>query len=375
MAMLARGRVVTPDGLIGDGWVQTDGRTITALGAGTPPRPADRDLQGAWVVPGFVDMHVHGGGGAAYPSGDQDEAVVAAALHRRHGTTTTMASLVTGEPDGLVRAVGALAELVDEGLLAGIHLEGPFLSPVRRGAHDPSLLAAPEPDLVDRLLDAGRGAVAMVTLAPELPHAPEAIRRITAAGAIAAVGHTDASYEETVVAIDAGATVATHLFNAMRPLHHRDPGPIAALLEDARVAVELICDGVHLHPAVVRTAVAAAGADRVVLVTDAMAAAGMGDGDYLLGGFDVRVTEGVARLVDGGAIAGSTLTMDRAFRFAVDAGVAVSDAVAMTSTMPARLLGREDQVGSLRPGLDADLVVLDDSFTPVAVMHKGAWLD
>src|SRR5690606_22489132 len=122
MAMLARGRVVTPDGLIGDGWVQTDGRTITALGAGTPPRPADRDLQGAWVVPGFVDMHVHGGGGAAYPSGDQDEAVVAAALHRRHGTTTTMASLVTGEPDGLVRAVGALAELVDEGLLAGIHL-------------------------------------------------------------------------------------------------------------------------------------------------------------------------------------------------------------------------------------------------------------
>lgn len=375
MTVLAGGRLVTPDGLVGRGWVQTDGRLIAAVGSGTPPGPVDRDLHGAWVVPGFVDIHVHGGGRASYASGDLDEAVVAADLHRRHGTTTTMASLVTADIDMLVNTVAAVAELVEDGVLAGIHLEGPFLSEARRGAHDPALLTLPEPGLVKRLLAAGRGTVAMVTLAPELPHALDAVRRITDAGAIAAVGHTDATYEQTAAAVDAGATVGTHLFNAMRPLHHRQPGPVGALLEDPRVTVELICDGAHLHPAIVRTAVAAAGSDRVALVTDAIAAAGAGDGDYHLGGLKVRVSEGVARLADGGAIAGSTLTMDRAFRFVVDAGVSMAEAVAMAATTPARLIGRADRVGSLRPGLDADLVVLDDAFMPSGVMHKGAWID
>lgn len=374
MTVLAGGRIVTADGVLDDGWLQTDGRTIAALGPGPAPAPVDRDLGGAWVVPGFVDIHVHGGGGASYMSGDLDDAVVAADLHRRHGTTTTMASLVTGSPDGLADAVAALAELVDDGLLAGIHLEGPFLSADRRGAHDPTLLTAPVPALVDRLLSAGRGTIRMVTLAPELPNALEAVRRFTDAGVIAAVGHTDASYEQTRAAIDAGATVATHLFNAMRPLNHRQPGPIPALLEDRRVTVELICDGVHLHPAVVRTAVVAAGPDRVTLVTDAMDAAGTGDGDYLLGGLAVRVDGGVARLVDGGAIAGSTLTMDRAFRFVVEAGIAIPDAVRMASTTPARLLGLAGRVGELRAGLDADLVVLNGEFGLVDVMAKGSWL-
>ena len=374
MTVLAGGRIVTADGVLDDGWLQTDGRTIAALGPGPAPAPVDRDLGGAWVVPGFVDIHVHGGGGASYMSGDLDDAVVAADLHRRNGTTTTMASLVTGSPDGLAAAVAALAELVDDGLLAGIHLEGPFLSADRRGAHDPTLLTAPVPALVDRLLSAGRGTIRMVTLAPELPNALEAVRRFTDAGVIAAVGHTDASYEQTRAAIDAGATVATHLFNAMRPLNHRQPGPIPALLEDRRVTVELICDGVHLHPAVVRTAVVAAGPDRVTLVTDAMDAAGTGDGDYLLGGLAVRVDGGVARLVDGGAIAGSTLTMDRAFRFLVEAGIAIPDAVRMASTTPARLLGLAGRVGELRAGLDADLVVLNGEFGLVDVMAKGSWL-
>jgi N-acetylglucosamine-6-phosphate deacetylase len=374
MVVLAGGRIVTPDGVLDGGWLRTDGRTIAALGSGPPSAPADRDLGGAWVVPGFVDIHVHGGGHASYQSGDQDDAVVAADLHRRRGTTTTMASLVTGSVDSLVNTVTALAELVDDGLLAGIHLEGPFLSADRRGAHDPALLAAPKPGLVDRLLSAGRGTIRMVTLAPELPHSLEAVRRFIDAGAIAAIGHTDAGYERTRAAIDAGATVATHLFNAMRPLNHREPGPIPALLEDARVTVELICDGVHLHPAVVRTAVAAAGADRVTLVTDAMDAAGAGDGDYQLGELAVRVHGDVARLVDAGTIAGSTLTMDRAFRFVVDAGIAIADAVRMASTTPARLLGLADRVGELRAGLDADLVVLDADLDLVDVMAKGAWL-
>jgi N-acetylglucosamine-6-phosphate deacetylase len=215
----------------------------------------------------------------------------------------------------------------------------------------------------------------MVTLAAELPYADDAVRRIVGAGARAAVGHTDATYAQSREAIEAGATVATHLFNAMRPLHHREPGPVPALLEDERVTVELICDGVHLHPAVVRLAIEAAGPDRVTLVTDAMAATGAGDGDYVLGELAVRVEDGVARLVEGGAIAGSTLTMDRAFQFVVrEAGVAIEDAVRMASANPAALLGVGDRVGSLAVGHDADLVVLDEEFALQAVMAKGSWL-
>ncbi|MGH8825436.1 MAG: N-acetylglucosamine-6-phosphate deacetylase [Jiangellaceae bacterium] len=374
MAVLAGARMVTPEGVV-DGWLEVSGRRIAALGPGGPPGPADRDLGGQWLVPGFVDMHVHGGARASYMSGNRVDAASVADLHRRHGTTTTMASLVTGTEDVLADAVSSLAEMVDDGLLAGIHLEGPFLARERCGAHDPSLLRAPEPALVERLLAAGRGTVRMVTVAAELPHAADAVRRITGAGAVAAVGHTDAAYDQTRAAIDAGATVATHLFNAMRPLHHREPGPVPALLEDGRVTVELICDGVHLHPAVVRTAIAAAGADRVALVTDAMAAAGAGDGDYVLGALAVRVQNGVARLVEGGAIAGSTLTMDSAFRFAVEAGVPVEDAVRMSSTNPARLISVSERVGSVAVGLDADLVVLDERFARTAVMFKGSWLD
>jgi N-acetylglucosamine-6-phosphate deacetylase len=215
----------------------------------------------------------------------------------------------------------------------------------------------------------------MVTLAAELEHAADAVATFAGEGVIAAIGHTDASYDEARAAIGAGATVATHLFNAMRPVHHREPGPIPALLEDERVTVELICDGVHLHPAIVRMAIAAAGVERVVLVTDAMEAAGVGDGDYVLGELAVRVVDGVARLVEGGAIAGSTLTMDRAFRFVVQAGVAVQDAVRMASATPARLLGLSDQVGELRAGLDADLVVLDETLALQAVMAKGLWVE
>ena len=374
MTMLADARMVTPDGIV-DGWVDIDDGRITALGPGDPPRPADRDLGWRWVVPGFVDIHVHGGARAAYMSGDQDQAVLVADLHRRHGTTTTMASLVTGDEAALTRIVTSLAELVDDGLVAGIHLEGPFLAAARCGAHDPALLREPEPALVERLLQAGHGTIRMVTLAAELPYADDAVRRIVGAGACAAIGHTDATYVQSREAIEAGATVATHLFNAMRPLHHREPGPVPALLEDERVTIELVCDGVHLHPAVVRLAIEAAGPSRVTLVTDAMAATGAGDGDYVLGELAVRVEDGVARLVEGGAIAGSTLTMGHAFQFVVrEAGVAIEDAVRMASANPAALLGIGDRVGSLAVGHDADLVVLDEKFARQAVMAKGSWL-
>jgi N-acetylglucosamine-6-phosphate deacetylase len=373
MSMLANGQLVTPDGIV-DGWLEISGQAITAIGPGDPPSQADHQLAGQWVVPGFVDIHVHGGAGVDYLSGGRKSAGQIIDVHRRHGTTTTLASLVTAERSTLTATLGSLAELVDDGLLAGIHLEGPFLSPARAGAHDRALLRPPEPAAVDRFISAGHGGIRMVTLAPELPNAMDAIARFVGAGIVVGIGHTDATYDQTRAAIDAGATIGTHLFNAMRPLHHREPGPVPALLEDDRSTVEVICDGVHLHAAAVRLALRNAGAHRIALVTDAMAAAGAGDGDYLLGGLAVRVRDGVARRSDDQAIAGSTLTMDRAFRFAVNAGASIQEAVLMSSTTPARVLGLADDLGSIAVGRDADLVVLDASLRVAAVMAKGSWV-
>jgi N-acetylglucosamine-6-phosphate deacetylase len=272
-------------------------------------------------------------------------------------------------------AVRELALLVQDGRLAGVHLEGPWLSPRRSGAHQPGSLTEPDPASVEALLDAGDGAIRMVTLAPELAGGLDAVRLLADRGVVAAIGHTDATYDEACAAIDAGARLGTHLFNAMRPLHHRDPGPVGALL-DSPVDVELIADGVHLHPAVLRT-VFAAKPGRCILVTDAMAAAGAPDGDYRLGPMTIEVRGGVARLADGtgtGAIAGSTLTMAAAVRFAAgEAGLPLLDVVHAAATAPARAWGLTD-VGALEAGRRADLVVLDDRLEVVRVMRAGAWV-
>jgi N-acetylglucosamine-6-phosphate deacetylase len=372
--LIAAGRLVTGDEVVTNGWIETAGAEISALGAGTPPRQPDVALPGVWVVPGFVDMHTHGGGGASVTQADAAAVHTFVDAHLRHGTTTTLASLVSADYDSLEADVRLLAELTTQGVIAGVHLEGPWLSPGRCGAHDPTVLQRPTPEAINLLVDAGKGTVRMVTLAPELQHGLEAIRLLTARGVIAAIGHTDATYEVTRAAIDSGATVATHLFNGMAPFHHRHPGPAPALLEDNRVTVELIYDGIHLHPAAARLAYAAAGSDRVALITDAMAAAAAGDGAYRLGDREVRVQHGVARLVDGGAIAGSTLTMDRAFRWAVlQCGISILDAVHAASVNPARVLGLK-HVGTLRSGMQADLVVLTKELQVRAVMARGSWV-
>jgi N-acetylglucosamine-6-phosphate deacetylase len=331
-------------------------------------------VSGHWVVPGFVDLHNHGGGGASFTSGTVEDVLRGIHTHRTHGTTTLVASTVTGDMDFLVQRAGLLSELAEQGEIAGIHFEGPFISPCRKGAHTAELLRDPDPAEVRKLVDAARGHAKMVTLATELPGGTDSVRLLADHGVIAAIGHTDATYEQTVRAIDAGATVATHLVNAMPPLLHRDPGPVAALLEDERVTVELINDGTHLHPAALQLAFHHAGAGRVAFITDAMDAAGFGDGRYMLGPLEVEVADGVARLVEGGSIAGSTLTLDRAFRRAVTVDrLPVEDVVAALSATPARLLGLADRIGSLEPGKDADLVVLDDAFELVGVMRKGEW--
>jgi N-acetylglucosamine-6-phosphate deacetylase len=370
--VLAGARVVLPTGVVDDGRVIVDGTRI----AGSAPSSARTlDLSGHWLVPGFVDLHNHGGGGASFTSGTVEEVLQGVHTHRLHGTTTLVASTVTGDMDGLAQRAGLLSELAEQGDIAGIHFEGPFISPCRKGAHSEELLRDPDPAEVRKLIDAARGRASMVTLATELPGGIDSVRLLAEHGVIAAIGHTDATYEQTVEAIDAGATVATHLFNAMPTLGHRTPGPIAALLEDERITVELINDGTHLHPAALQLAFHHAGADRVAFITDAMDAAGFGDGRYLLGPLEVEVSEGVARLVEGGSIAGSTLTLDRAFQRAVTVDrLPVEDIVAALSANPARLLGLYDTVGSLEPGKDADLVVLDAEFTLKGVMRKGTWV-
>ncbi|GLY79385.1 N-acetylglucosamine-6-phosphate deacetylase [Actinoallomurus iriomotensis] len=355
MTVLSADRVVALDGVLEPGWVEVADGRITAVGHGVPEHA---DLHGAVIVPGFVDLHCHGGGGASFDSADPGECARAAAFHRERGTTTLVASLVTAAPDVLERRASVLSELAADGVVAGIHYEGPFLSPARKGAHDPTLLRDPDAATVERLLRVPH--VRMMTIAPELDGGLDALRRVREAGALPAVGHTDATYEVTREAVRAGARVATHLFNGMRPLHHREPGPILALLDAPDVVVELIGDGTHLHPAVVGHAARTAGTGRAALVTDSIAAAGMSDGEYELGGLGVEVREGVARLTDGGSIAGSTATAAEIFRRAVrDSGLSLEEAVRMSATTPAALLGLSDR-GAVSPGLRADLLVLDD---------------
>jgi N-acetylglucosamine-6-phosphate deacetylase len=377
MAVISAGAMVLDGQVCRPGWVETSGAQILACAAGPPQRPADSDFSDCVVVPGFIDMHVHGGGGGSYLVAD--EIARAARFHLTHGTTTTLASLVTTSPAELIAGVHALADAARQGIVAGIHLEGPWLSAARCGAHDRTQMRDADPAEIDAVLAAGTGAIRMVTLAPERPGSDDAIRRFLDAGVVVAVGHTDATYEQTQHAVALGATVGTHLFNAMPPLDHREPGPALALLQDPRVTVELIADGVHVHPAMMR-AVIQAQPDRVAVITDAIAAAGCDDGAFQLGAVPIDVVSGVARVRGTSTIAGSTATMDRLFRavkanaveLGADSDAALAAAVQMTAATPARALGLK-RVGSLRQGYDANLVVLDRDLQTHAVMTRGSW--
>jgi len=372
-AGLADGVVAVADGVI---------TRVEPAGGGTSPDTV--------ILPGLIDIHCHGGGGHTFATTDPAEALAAAAYHASAGTTALVASLVTAAREDLLRQVRALAPLVAAGHLLGIHLEGPFLAPGRRGAHAPGLLRDPDPALVTDLLEAAGSAVVIVTLAPERPGASHVAAMLRDAGVVVAFGHTDASYACMAEALAAagGKGLVTHLGNAMAPLHQRAAGPVAAALvaaaEDA-ASVELIADGVHVDEGFIRLVFATAAPGRVVLVTDATAAAGMPDGDYVLGSLPVIVSGGVARLApagghDGGdgaigAIAGGTSTLLRDVAHARAAGVPLADATRAASEAPARVLGRAGSRGSLATGMTADLLVTDANLALRRVMRAGQWLE
>ncbi|MFC0673406.1 N-acetylglucosamine-6-phosphate deacetylase [Brachybacterium hainanense] len=351
-------------------------------------RAAEQVEHGGLILPGLVDVHNHGGGGVSFPDcEDPQQALVAVQEHRRHGTTTMLASLVTADPATLRARVGMLAQLFRDGEIAGVHLEGPFISPARKGAQNPAHITGGDAELVAELCALGGGAVASMTVAPEAEDAHAVLDALAAGGAVPSLGHTDAGSEIMTAGIAAARRAlaaphgrsalpsATHLFNGMRPIHHRDPGPALAALDAAargELLVEVIADGVHLAAETVAHVFAIAAPGSVLLITDAMAAAGMPDGQYSLGALDVTVDGGVATLTEGGSIAGGTAHLLDVVRFAVqEAGVDLGTAVAAASRTPARLLGAEGEIGELTAGARADVVLVDEDLQVLRVLRAG----
>ncbi|GEK81618.1 N-acetylglucosamine-6-phosphate deacetylase [Agrococcus baldri] len=367
--LLKADRALVEGVLMPDAWLQSEGGVVTAVGQGAPPRRPDLELPGATLVPGFVDLHCHGALGSAFDDDEPDWHGIAA-YRTAHGSTRQVVSLVTAPLEALLpRVAAAAARCAADAALLGVHLEGPFLADSHRGAHDPAALQAPTPDAVERLLEAGDGRIQQVTIAPELPGAIDAIGAFTDAGVLVAVGHTGADTATARAAFDAGATLLTHACNGMPPMHHRAPGPLAAALLDERVTLEAIADGEHVAPEMLALLLQSA-PGRIALVTDAMAAAGMADGDYRIGSLDVRVEQGLPRLAEGGAIAGSTLTLDRAIRVLVAAGVPLEAALDAATRAPADAVARPD-LGRIQVGARADLVALDQRLEPVGVWRDG----
>lgn len=373
-------RIVSGRDTVSDAWVRFDGERVAARGIGDAWReglPADAsvtDAAGRHLVPGFIDLHCHGGGGASVEDG---EAAIdtALAVHSAHGTTRSVLSLVTAPVEVLAGRLEAIARVAaSDRRVLGAHLEGPFLDHEFRGAHDPAELRTADAASIERLLEASDGMLRQITMAPEHEGAREAITRFVDAGVAVAVGHTGADFATALAAFEAGASILTHAFNGMRGIHHRAPGPVVAAMHADHVTLEIINDGVHVHPDVVRLAFSGA-KGRVALVTDAMAAAGAADGQYLLGTLEVIVADGVARLLQGGSIAGSTLTQDEALRRAVvDSGIPLDEAVGAVTETPAAAIGRAADLGRLDPGYAADAVLLSHDLAVEAVWGAGARL-
>jgi N-acetylglucosamine-6-phosphate deacetylase len=385
------GRILTPDEELNDSIIVVEGSRIAAIGHRDEIRvPADAvDYVAAemTVVPGFVDVHIHGAGGHDVMEGTARALDRIAATVARHGTTSLVATTVTAPIEETCHSLEGIARYIrnheelrepqENAKLAaefvGIHLEGPFISKARRGVHPPDSIARPSVEVLQKFLDAADGLVKIVTIAPEIPGACELIEYAVAAKIVAAIGHTDADYDQARAAIQAGARHAVHMYNAMRPFAHRDPGVVGAILTDPEVTAEIIADGVHVAGPTIQVLLGCKGFDTVLLVSDGIAATGMPDGNYRLGNFEVTVRDGVARNSEG-KLAGSTLTLDRALRYLVALGVPLKEAVRMATVLPARRLGLAGKKGIIAVGADADLVALTPDLRVAGVMTRGAGL-
>lgn len=340
------------------------------------PGPAE-DLDGALVIPGLVDIHVHGCAGADFSDGDYAGLVRMARYLARRGVTSFAPASMTLPYDALDKAFHAAARLRREGLadgarLMGIQMEGPFLSREKRGSQNPAYLRLPDWDRFLRLYDAAEGLLRIVDVAPELPGAVEFTRRASEKCRVS-VAHTAAEYDQAAAVFDAGATHLTHLFNAMSGIHHRHPGPIGAASERENVTAELICDGIHVHPSAVRMAFRLF-PGRICLISDALRCCGMADGSYSLGGQEILLSGGVARLT-GGAIAGSAADLYQCMRRAVSFGIPREQAVWAATALPARVIGRESETGAIADGRAADFVICGGELEPEAVYLGGKRLE
>jgi N-acetylglucosamine-6-phosphate deacetylase len=380
-------RLFTPFDEITDAVVVVRGSKIAALGkkgqVETPRGVRATEFGGKIIVPGFVDVHIHGAGGRDVMDGTADALDTVARTVATHGTTSLVATTVTASEKETCLSVAGIADYILEGRqqsprdlsaeILGIHFEGPFISPARRGVHPTKWIAAPSIEALGELLKKARGTAQIITLAPELPEALELIASARQAGLVISLGHTDATYDEASAAIEAGATHAAHVYNAMRPFSHRETGVLGAVLTSPKVSAELIADRIHVDDAAMRMLVAMKTSERVILVSDGMSATGMPDGKYQLGLFEVKVAKGVARNAEG-KLAGSTLTLDRALRNMVALGVPFVDALRMVTANPARQIGLEARKGILAVGADADLVLLNNQLEVSGVMTRGAGL-
>jgi len=354
-------RLILPDRVIRQDLIIEGGRLARVGKLRHPPGPEARafNLEGLYVSPGFIDLQANGGGGHDFTTAQKEEVRKILSFHACHGTTGLLATLITAPIDRLRQAMEIIKWTQAKEIL-GVHLEGPFISPERRGAHNPEHILNPSQGSFQALTAGYHNLIRVVTLAPELPGADRLIGEIRKF-ALPALGHSNATYEEARAAVERGVKLFTHLFNAMSGFHHREPGAVGAAL-DSDVMVGLIPDGIHLHPAAVRLVLKAKGIDKICLVTDSIGAAGLGDGRYSLAGQEVIVDHGVARLADG-TLAGSTLTMERAVKnFLEFTGVSLPEAVRTATLNPARLLGLDRRKGSIAVGKDADLVIFDEAF-------------
>ena len=382
-------RILTPQEEINDAVIVVEGTRIVEIGhrdeIRIPEGAADYVATGMTVVPGFVDLHIHGAGGHDVMEANARALDKITSTVARFGTTSMLATTVTAPVDETCKSLEGISRYIHNhekpeensrlaAEIVGIHLEGPFISKARRGVHPTDALARPSVAVLKQFLEAAGGRVRILTIAPELPGALELIHSAIAAGNIViGLGHTDANYEEARAAIAAGARHAVHVFNAMRPFSHRDPGILGAIMTDPDVTAEIIADGIHVAGPAIQVLLGAKGFDSVLLVSDGTAATGMPNGKYRLGNFEVTVEGGICRNSEG-KLAGSTLTLDRALRFLVSLGVPLVDAVRMATILPARRLGLAGKKGIIAVGADADIVALTPDLHVAGVMTRGAGL-